>query len=92
MAVSKVPEGAKKKPRGGSRKGRPNKATKAIKEMIEGALSAVGGQKYLEQQAIENPAAFMTLIGKILPRDINANVSGTLKLEDLVAGAQDGKR
>jgi hypothetical protein len=63
---------------GGNRKGVPNKATKAIKDMIEGALSAVGGQKYLEQQAIENPVAFMGLVGKILPKDINAKVEGQM--------------
>lgn len=39
--------------------------------MITGALSAVGGQKYLEQQAVENPVAFMTLLGKIVPKDVN---------------------
>lgn len=56
---------------GGRTKGVPNKATAEIKTMIEGALTAVGGQKYLEQQAIENPTAFMTLLGKILPKDVN---------------------
>jgi hypothetical protein len=58
-------------PKGGSRKGIPNKNTKAIKDMIEGALQDVGGQAYLAQQARENPAAFMQLIGKILPKDVN---------------------
>lgn len=38
--------------------------------MILGALSDAGGQKYLLKQAKENPAAFMTLIGKVLPKDI----------------------
>jgi len=66
-----VQESAKKKPRGASRKGKPNKATAEIKSMIEGALNDAGGQKYLLQQAQENPVAFMGLIGKILPKDIN---------------------
>ena len=47
--------------------GVPNKATKALKEMILGALSDVGGQEYLARQAEENPPAFMTLVGKVLP-------------------------
>lgn len=55
----------------GRGKGNVNKNTKAIKDMIEAALNAVGGQQYLERQAIENPQAFMTLIGKILPKDVN---------------------
>ena len=64
-------ESVKKKPRGGSRKGKPNKATAEIKTMIEEALSDVGGKKYLVQQARDNPVAFMNLIGKILPKDVN---------------------
>lgn len=55
----------------GRPKGSKNIHTANIKAMIEGALSEVGGQKYLEQQAIENPVAFMGLIGKILPKDVN---------------------
>jgi hypothetical protein len=39
--------------------------------MIRGALDDAGGQAYLAQQARENPAAFMQLIGKILPKDVN---------------------
>src|SRR3954451_22022888 len=31
------------------------------------ALSAKGGQAYFENQADKNPAAFMALVGKILP-------------------------
>lgn len=35
--------------------------------MILGALAGAGGEKYLQAQAVKNPAAFMTLLGKILP-------------------------
>jgi hypothetical protein len=38
--------------------------------MILGALSDVGGQAYLARQAEENPNAFMTLVGKILPMQV----------------------
>lgn len=55
----------------GRGKGNVNKTTAAIKEMIEGALNDVGGQAYLVQQARDNPVAFMGLVGKILPKDIN---------------------
>lgn len=64
-------ESAKKKPRGGSRKGIPNRATKELKDMILGALDQAGGQDYLATQAIENPGAFLSLIGKVLPKDLN---------------------
>jgi hypothetical protein len=45
----------------------PNKLNTELKDMILGALSGAGGQKYLERQAQDNPAAFMTLVGKVLP-------------------------
>ncbi len=57
----------------------PLRTTKAkvradIKQMILGALDALGGQAYLERQAIENPVAFMSLLGKILPTELKATV------------------
>jgi hypothetical protein len=58
----------------GRPKGAQNKTTKALKDMIEGALEAKGGQAWLERQMDENPAAFLTLLGKTLPRDLNATV------------------
>lgn len=51
-------------------KGTPNKTTKLIKEMITQALDGVGGVSYLQRQADENPVAFMTLVGKVIPLQI----------------------
>ena len=69
----------------GRPKGVPNKVTKALKEMILGALDDAGGQEYLSRQAQENPAAFMTLIGKVLPMQVDANVETTVRRIELVA-------
>lgn len=55
---------------GGSRKGRPNKITRDVKEAILQAFENVGGHSYLETQASANPAAFMTLLGKVLPTQV----------------------
>lgn len=55
-------------------KGTPNKITKALKDMILGALDDAGGQAYLAKQAEANPAAFMTLVGKVLPLQIEGRV------------------
>ena len=60
---------------GGRAKGTPNKTTAELKEMILKALDNAGGEKYLTTQAHANPQAFLTLVGKILPKDINANVN-----------------
>lgn len=57
--------------RGGRKKGTPNKTTGALKEMILEALSNKGGVGYLEQQADDNPTAFLTLVGKVLPLQVN---------------------
>ena len=55
----------------GRGKGNKNLMTRELKDMIRGALDDAGGQAYLAKQAIEQPAAFMTLLGKILPKDVN---------------------
>jgi hypothetical protein len=55
----------------GRKKGIPNKTTLALKEMILKALDDVGGADYLVSQAMENPTAFMTLVGKVLPLQVN---------------------
>jgi hypothetical protein len=72
-----------KPPRAG--KGRPkgsaNKTTKALKDMILHALEDAGGQEYLTKQAGENPTAFMTLIGKVLPMQIAGDPNNPLVTE-----------
>lgn len=83
MSDSKVSASAKRKqPPGGSRKGIPNRSTALVKDMILGALEAKGGQEYLEEQATKNPTAFLALVGKILPKDVNASldVKGQVKI------------
>lgn len=77
---------AKGKKTGGRAKGTPNVVTRELREMILGALDSVGGQSYLEQQAADNPQAFLTLVGKTLPKDVN--LGGGLKLEVNLVGAR----
>ena len=61
---------AGRKTGGGSRKGRPNKLTADVKAMILAALDKAGAEDYLLKQAHENPSAFMTLLGKVLPLQV----------------------
>jgi hypothetical protein len=66
----------------GRPKGSPNKITGDIKKMLLAALDAKGGQKYLERQAEENPTAFMTLLGKVIPTQLSGDdAGGPVKLE-----------
>ena len=60
----------------GRPKGAPNKNTQAIKDMLLASLDKVGGQKYFQQQAIENPNAYMALIGKIIPAEVKKEITG----------------
>lgn len=69
---------------GGSRKGKPNKETKALRELILGALDDCGGQKYLSEQAKKNPNAFLALIGKVLPMQVSGEGGGPLKSEIII--------
>lgn len=60
--------------RGGRQAGTPNKIPKELKEMIREALDRAGGVDYLQKQATDNPGAFLTLVGKVLPKDVRAEV------------------
>jgi hypothetical protein len=60
----------------GRPKGVPNKLTSSVKEAIEAAFHGVGGAEYLMRQAEENPQAFMTLLGKIIPAQVQAEFTG----------------
>ncbi|MGC2074710.1 MAG: hypothetical protein WA728_01455 [Xanthobacteraceae bacterium] len=59
---------------GGRKKGTPNKISSALKEAILVAAEQAGGEQgivgYLRVQALANPAAFMSLLGKVLPMTI----------------------
>lgn len=70
----------------GRPKGTPNKNTQALKDMILTALGKAGGVEYLVGQAATNPTAFMTLVGKVLPLDVNASHDGKIIAEVVFKG------
>lgn len=45
--------------------------TGAVKSMVVSALDGVGGIEYLKTQAKENPTAFLSLIGKVIPSEVH---------------------
>lgn len=71
---------------GGRQKGTPNKQTAALKDMILTALGNSGGVDYLVKQADENPTAFLTLVGKVLPLDVNNNHGGKIVAQVVFKG------
>ena len=58
-------DGRKRKP-----KGTANKIPAALKDMILQALADAGGTSYLVTQARENPNAFLSLVGRVLPLQV----------------------
>lgn len=54
----------------GKPKGATNHLTRELKDMILGALDKAGGIDYLQRQANENPTAFLSLVGKVLPMTV----------------------
>lgn len=65
----------------GRPKGVPNRENRDIREMIVGALCAVGGTNYLARQAEQNPVAFMSLIGRVLPLQVSGEGGGALVVD-----------
>lgn len=63
---------------GGRKKGTPNKLTGELKDLILNALSEAGGLKYLVTQAQNNPTAFLTLVGKVLPMQVSGPGGGAI--------------
>jgi hypothetical protein len=62
----------------GRPKGSANKITKDIRLAISQAFDGAGGVDYLVRQSKENPQAFMTLIGKIVPAEVKAQIEGNI--------------
>jgi hypothetical protein len=64
---------AKGRKTGGRTKGVPNKLTGTLKEMILQSLSNAGGVEYLMAAAKAHPAAYLALIGRVLPLQVQEN-------------------
>ncbi|MGE5452438.1 MAG: hypothetical protein ACM3VZ_11430 [Acidobacteriota bacterium] len=79
---SKVSRVGGKRPGAGRPKGSVDKGNALIREMIVEALHGVGGVTYLMEQAREKPVAFLGLVGKVMPvqvqADIDANVAASI--------------
>jgi hypothetical protein len=83
---SKVVKPARRPPAAGigRTKGVPNKNTTLLKDAIIAAAVAAGDGEgltgYLKIQAKQQPAAFMTLLGKVLPTQVTGENDGPVKL------------
>jgi hypothetical protein len=70
---------------GGRKAGQPNKISTNLKDAILQAAEQAGGKDgivgYLKQQAQKNPGPFMSLLGKIMPSQVDVTVK-TADLSD----------
>lgn len=84
MATKLVGSAAKPPNAGkGRKKGVPNKTTALLKDAILQAATAAGGgdlTRYLADQAIESPTAFLSLLGKVLPLQMTGLDDGPVQI------------
>ena len=74
------PKGSGKVPGSGRKKGTPNKVNALLKDQILQALDELGGVAYLVKLARENPTAFSTLLGRILPTQVTGPGDGPVQI------------
>lgn len=75
----------------GRKKGVPNKINADLKSMILGALDKAGGVDYLTTQANVSPAAFLALIGKVLPTTLQGTgADGEIEVRMITRRVIDG--
>ena len=69
---------------GGRKRGTPNKSTTELKDAILAAAESANEEGlvgYLTWLAKEEPASFSSLLGKLLPKDVNVEVDGELAVK-----------
>ena len=70
---------------GGRRRGVANKTTALLKDAVLQAAEAAGDKGgmvgYLTTQATQNPTAFMSLLGRVLPLQNASNDNEDIKVE-----------
>ena len=82
---------------GGRQAGTPNKTTALLKDAILKAAEQAGGENglvgYLQEQAKASPAAFMSLLGKVLPMQVVGDednpVQHLVKIERVIVRPPD---
>lgn len=69
------------RPGAGRPKGSLDKGNALIREMIVDALDGVGGVEYLKTTARSHPAAFLSLVGKVMPVQLTGDGGGPVRVE-----------
>lgn len=91
--MSKVEGNRPKREKTGGRKaGTRNKNTTILKDALLIAAENAGGKQgvigYLTEQAKDNPAAFMALLGKIIPLQVTGKDDGPIQMDHTISPAE----
>jgi hypothetical protein len=70
----------------GRPKGSPNKTTRAIREAVVEAFDKAGGVDYLVQLAKEDPRTFCTLIGRVIPLQVEGEMDQNIVFKTVYEG------
>lgn len=77
--VGEISKGGKRE--GAGRKaGVPNKISSTVKENVIAVFDELGGIDHMKMWAIDNPSQFYNIYAKILPTDVNNNVTGNTNM------------
>lgn len=76
--VAKVNGG--KREGSGRKAGVPNKMSTTVKENVVAVFEELGGTDHMKMWAIDNPSQFYSIYAKLLPTDVNNNVTGNTNM------------
>lgn len=65
-------------------KGSLNTKTVIAKEAFQKAFDLVGGTEGLAEWAMANKTDFYKIYGRLIPNDVNANLSGIVKVDGAI--------
>ena len=57
--------------------------------MILGALEDAGGRAYLKTLAVTDARSFSTLVGKLIPREVQAEIKGSNELIERILESRE---
>jgi len=77
---------------GGRTKGTPNKTTAEMREAIIQAFHEAGGVDYLVRVANDDPRTFLGLLGRVLPKEVKAEVDVGPTLMELIIRSRELER
>ena len=70
---------------GGAKKGSVHLHSRALKDAVYAVFHEMGGRNYLKKVAKENPPLFLSLLAKLLPTEIKAELDVSTHQLDLGA-------